>query len=91
MMIEMSMVNVLYAFIWLELTDEMLRIKEEDEKRLRIALGIEPTAEEAKMQASRLTKEEMAQLTKRTKVDFDEVLDTKGLGTETTKFTMSAN
>ncbi|CAK57443.1 unnamed protein product (macronuclear) [Paramecium tetraurelia] len=64
-----------------QLDDEFKRAKEEDERRIRIALGIEQPDEQKSMQV-KLTKEEMAQLTKKSKIDFDDELNNekKGLG-----------
>lgn len=54
-------------------------MKEDDERRLRIALGIEQP-DDGKTQQVKLTKEEIAQLTKKSKPDIDEENEQKGLG-----------
>ncbi|KAM3133347.1 hypothetical protein pb186bvf_014508 [Paramecium bursaria] len=75
---------------YIELDEEIKKIKEEDEKRMRIALGIEQP-DDQKNSKPQITKEELAQMTKKTKPDIDQTLDNKGLGYETTKLTINQN
>ncbi|CAD8112576.1 unnamed protein product [Paramecium sonneborni] len=64
-----------------QLDEEFKRAKDEDERRIRITLGLEQPNEQKQMQV-KLTKEEMAQLTRKSKIDFDDEFnnDKKGLG-----------